>query len=130
MVCYLQLMDGGSDKRKRFFQGAEPQKAGPARNVTLELKEFVHRFLLHILPRWFVKTRYYGIQAAHNKKTKLVLCQRLSKSKVYPPKYAGLSKIAIVSLLAGMDLDLCPFCRVGKMVIKETLLPGVGMVDA
>ncbi len=89
----------------------------PARQTTITLKgkEFVRRFLLHILPRGFVKIRHYGIQATRNKKTKLVLCRKLSKSKVYSPRYAGLSKIAIASLIAGSDLSICPFCKTCRM---------------
>ncbi len=116
-------------KESVSFKVRDRKKAGQQKIVTLKSKEFVRRFLLHILPRRFVKTRYYGIQAARNKKTKLALCQRLSKSKVSRPKYAGLSKSAIASLLAGRDLALCPFCRVGKMVKKETLFPGAGMAE-
>jgi len=102
-------------------------RKAPARQrvMSLQGKEFVRRFLLHILPRGFVKIRYYGIQAVRNKKTKLALCRRLSNSKVYFSRYEGLSKVAVASLLAGRDLRLCSSCRVGKMEFFETLPPQV-----
>jgi len=31
------------------------------RFCTLEAEEFIHRFLQHVLPKGFVKVRYYGL---------------------------------------------------------------------
>jgi hypothetical protein len=35
------------------------------KNLTLATEEFIHRFLLHVLPRGFVKVRYFGLWS-HN----------------------------------------------------------------
>ena len=83
--------------------------------VTLTGVEFIRRFLMHILPKGFVKIRHYGILANCNKKTKLALCRKLTRSPVYNPKFEGLKAIEIVSLLAGRDVTLCPACKKGKL---------------
>ena len=43
------------------------------KTLTLDGVEFVRRFLMHILPKGFVKIRHYGLLANRNKKTKLKL---------------------------------------------------------
>lgn len=87
------------------------------RTVILTGIEFIRRFLIHILPKGFVKIRHYGILANRNKKTKLALCRKLTYSPVYKPKFEGLTTIEIVSLLAGRDVTICPACK--KCKLKE-----------
>lgn len=84
--------------------------------VTLSGVEFIRRFLMNVLPRGFVKVRYYGILAHRNKKTKLRLCRKLIRSPVYIPKFEGLSTIEVLRVLFGRDVTLCPACRQGKLI--------------
>ena len=47
------------------------------RLMTLSAQEFLRRFLLHVLPRGFVRIRFYGF-LAHRRRAKLLpLCQQL-----------------------------------------------------
>jgi hypothetical protein len=86
--------------------------------VKMKTVEFIRRFLMHILPKGFVKIRHYGLLANRNKKTKLKLCRKLTKSPLYKPKFEGLTTIEIVSLLTGKDITLCPSCK--KAHLKMT----------
>ena len=43
--------------------------------LTLEVEEFVRRFLMHVLPAGFHKIRHYGLLAARNRTTKLLTAQ-------------------------------------------------------
>lgn len=81
------------------------------KTVTMKGVEFIRRFLMHILPKGFVKIRHYGLLANRNKKTKLVLCRKLTKSPVYKPKFEGLSTIEVLSILINKDVTLCPACK-------------------
>ena len=47
--------------------------------MTLEAEEFIRRFLMHILPPYFMKIRHYGLLENRNKKTKLAECKKLTK---------------------------------------------------
>ncbi len=93
---------------------------------TLVMKgiEFIRRFLMHILPKGFVKIRHYGLLANRNKKTKLALCRKLTVSPDYNPQFESLSTIEILCLLVGKDVRMCPTCRKGKFQQTCTLLPG------
>nr|WP_242975197.1 transposase [Anaerovirgula multivorans] len=91
--------------------------------VTLKGVEFIRRFLMHILPKGFVKIRYFGILANRNKKTKLKLCRKLTNSPLYKPKFEGLKTIEILCFLVGKDVTFCSACRKGKLQEVRTLLP-------
>ena len=84
--------------------------------VTLDGSEFIRRFLMHVLPKGFVKIRYYGILATRNRKTVLVLCRQLTNTKKYVSTLKGLKPVDILLLLFGKDVTLCPCCRKGKLV--------------
>lgn len=47
------------------------------RLMTVEAEEFLRRFLLHVLPRGFVRIRSFGFLANRRRATLLPLCQRL-----------------------------------------------------
>jgi len=96
------------------------------KTVTLTGLEFVRRFLMHILPKGFVKIRHYGILANRNKKTKLSRCRMLTNSSVYKPKFEGLTTVEIISLLVGRDVTLCPACKKGRLQQLSCFYPGTG----
>ena len=51
--------------------------------MTLATDEFIHRFLLHVLPRGFHRIRHYGLLAASARKSSLALARDLLE--VAPP---------------------------------------------
>jgi hypothetical protein len=81
------------------------------KTVTMKGVEFIRRFLMHILPKGFVKIFHYGLLANRNKKTKLDLCRKLTRSPEYKPKYEGLITIEVLSILMNKDVTLCPACK-------------------
>jgi len=93
------------------------------RTLTLKGVEFIRRFLMHILPKGFVKIRHYGLLANRNKKTKLRLCRKLTGSPLYKPKYEGLNTIEILCALVGRDITVCPVCGKGKTQVVHLLYP-------
>jgi len=74
---------------------------------------------MHVLPKGFVKVRYYGILSPRNKRTKLKLCRKLTATPLYKPVFAGLKTIEIVCMLLGQDVTLCPACKVGRLKITS-----------
>lgn len=45
--------------------------------MRLEATEFIRRFLLHALPKGFVRIRRYGLMANAQRESKLALCREL-----------------------------------------------------
>ena len=88
------------------------------KNVTLKNVEFIRRFLMHVLPKGFVKIRHYGLLANRNKKTKLELIRKLTGSPTYKAIFEGLGTEEILSIIIGRDIKLCRSC--GKGHLKPT----------
>jgi hypothetical protein len=99
------------DKDTVTIQVKDYKNNNQKKNVTMKGIEFIRRFLMHVLPKGFVKIRHYGLLANRNKKTKLTLCRKLTKSPVYQPVFEGLSTIEILSILTNKDVTLCPSCK-------------------
>jgi len=54
--------------------------SGQAKRCTLAVEEFIHRFLQHILPKGFVKVRYYGFLSVAQRAQLTTLRQQLAPS--------------------------------------------------
>ena len=100
------------------------KEAGKRKETSLDGAEFIRRFLMHVLPKGFVKIRHYGILANRNKKNKFELCRKLSFSPTYKPKYEGLTTVEILCLLVVKDVTVCPVCREGKLKHAHSFCPG------
>ncbi|MBP2629033.1 MAG: family transposase [Firmicutes bacterium] len=88
------------------------------KKVTLKGVEFIRRFLMHVLPKGFVKIRHYGLLANRNKKTKLELSRELKGSPTYKANFEGLGTEEILSIVIGRDINLC--LSWGKGHLKPT----------
>jgi hypothetical protein len=88
------------------------------RLLTLPVDEFLRRFLLHVLPRGFVRIRHFGFLASRRRGALVPLCQQLLPTD---------TPATLSSLPAHSDtpcqpspLWTCPLCR-GPMVLIERL---------
>jgi hypothetical protein len=81
--------------------------------LPLSLDEFLRRFLLHVLPKGFVRIRNFGSLANRRRATVLPLCFHRLGSAPQPEQNLAGSK-------ASSDLWLCPKCG-GPMVVIERL---------
>jgi hypothetical protein len=115
----LKMEDG-----QVFFLWRDYADGSKKKIMKLEASEFIRRFLLHVLPEKFVKVRYYGLLANRKSDRILSRCRRLlgCSSK---PKNGPASETWQEFLLraCGLDLMSCPFCKKGRMIKKETILP-------
>jgi hypothetical protein len=87
--------------------------------MTVSHAEFIRRFLLHVLPRGFVRIRYFGFLAQAAKGKKLPLCMKLLGAKPVEPLSEDIDKKAWVLLLkelCGDDPWRCPLCHKGRLV--------------
>jgi len=93
------------------------------KTITMRGVEFMRRFLMHVLPKRFVKIRHYGLLANRTKKKNLAICRQLTGSPAHKSKFEGLKTVEILCLLLGKDITLCPVCKKGKMQKIRTLKP-------
>ena len=101
---------------KNYARGNQPA------TMTLQAVEFVRRFLLHVLPRGFVKVRHFGLLANRGRRRNLALCRKLlvassSAQDIHP------AHDRLADQMETDQRDRCPRCRAGHMRRLETLLP-------
>ena len=95
--------------------------------LTLEVFEFIRRFLLHVLPDRFVKIRHYGLLSNRSRKRKLLHCQKLLgiSTQEEPEESPKEGWQDLLTRLTGVDPRVCPFCGQGKMIPREILVARV-----
>jgi Putative transposase/Transposase zinc-binding domain len=80
--------------------------------LTLALDEFLRRFLLHVLPKGFVRIRHFGFLANRRRPTTLPLCFQLLGE-------APTTKQEVSSTKDTSSLRLCPKCGGAMRVIAR-----------
>jgi hypothetical protein len=93
------------------------------KSMTLEAQEFIRRFLLHVLPDGFMRIRHFGFLANRAKKHALAQCRKLLKLDAALPEIPKKSAHDLLLELTGIDLNRCPSCHQGTMIVVAELPP-------
>ena len=92
------------------------------RSLTLPGPEFLRRFLLHVVPRGFVRIRHFGLLANRVRGENLDYCRRLLGRRADGPSPVDSSVLTGARELAD-PADRCPVCGRGRMVHGQLLPP-------
>lgn len=90
------------------------RKKNRTEQLTITAVEFIRRFLLHSLPKRFVRIRHYGFLANRNRSANLAAIRRLMGLSESSEKLIA-SVEAMMEQLTGIDITVCPCCHKGKM---------------
>jgi hypothetical protein len=93
---------------------AKNRKKSCTELITISAVEFIRRFLLHSLPKGFVKIRHYGFLANRNRAKNLKTI-RLLMGLAQPAVEHILPLEEMMQKIAGIDITICPCCNTGKM---------------
>ena len=88
------------------------RQSGESRTCSLAAEQFIHRFLQHVLPKGFVKVRYYGFFSSGNR-SRLRQIRQLLGAQDAPPS---------VQTDPPPDARRCPACG-GVMLLQKILPP-------
>jgi Putative transposase len=91
------------------------------RTMTLDVHEFARRFLLHVLPRGFVRIRYYGFLANGCRAKKLELCRRLLSADKTESRSINETHNDDDQGNLSTAPKICPNCKQGKLFIVEKI---------
>lgn len=90
------------------------RKNNRLKHNTISAVEFIRRFLLHTLPKGFVRIRHYGFLANRNRKANLNHIRRLlNLPRQLLKTNASLKEMMLK--LTGVDITQCPSCNNGRM---------------
>ena len=93
--------------------------------LTLDVGEFIRRFLLHVLPDGFMRIRQYGFLSNRHRAPKLARCRTLlgvpeAPDSAPPPPQDWTTRY---EALTGEPVDGCPACHQGRLLRVDTLSP-------
>jgi hypothetical protein len=102
------LTDGSVTFRWKDYTHGNRQKL-----MTVSVEEFLRRFLLHTLPRGFVRIRFFGYMANRRRAALLPICSKSIASNSDSEK-------SEMTQVEHQSAWLCPCCR-GPMVVIQRL---------
>ena len=108
-VTFLYKDRANGDQRKR---------------LTLPAEAFLRRFLLHVLPRKFVRIRHYGLLANSVRRERIALCRTLLDARESVAPHAPHETWEELLLrLTGHDVARCPQCAAGRLRTTQRIEP-------
>lgn len=96
------------------------------KEMELSREEFLRRFELHILPKGFVKIRYYGYLQNRNKHQRLNEIRLSLKLEAMRPMVKLPVEIRMLSAF-GVDILKCPCCEKGRLLLVKSIYPRAGI---
>jgi hypothetical protein len=99
---------------KVTFRWKDYAHGGKQRTITLAAEEFIRRFLLHVLPKGFVRIRHFGWMANRCRGERVALCRALLAAEAAQPVTETPS--------AAAPSRQCPFCG-GVVEVIEMIIP-------
>jgi hypothetical protein len=108
------LNDGRVSFRYKDYASGQQDKV-----MTLETPEFMRRFLMHTLPKGFVRIRYYGFLANRQRNQRLDQCRQLLGVTSQPSE--PVPDDAKPTEEDTQPQQSCPACQRGKLVIIEVV---------
>ena len=93
------------------FRWKDDADRGHTKIMALDVDEFLRRFLLHVLPRGFVRIRHFGLLANRQRRALIVRAQQLLGAQ--PPATSSDDARS-----ADIDPTRCPFCRQGQWQVE------------
>ena len=105
----ISLKDG---KVTFAYKNRETKKM---QTITLEAVEFIRRFLLHVLPKGFMRIRHYGLLANRCKRENLSKCRQLLDVSHELCEAEEKSVQQLMLELTGVNITQCPKCKKGTM---------------
>lgn len=93
------------------FSAKDYHDGGKYKPTTVSGETFLSRFLLHILPKGFVRIRYYGILACRCKREKITLCRNLLGCTQYLSRLRGKTVAEKLLILYHRDIHKCSKCN-------------------
>lgn len=108
------------DNNKVTFNWRDYSDHNKIKKMILSAHEFIRRFLTHILPDGFIRIRSFGF-LANSCKTKKIqkILSILGQQEV--PVIKKESTNELMYRLTGIDINICPACKKGKLLTIKVL---------
>jgi hypothetical protein len=100
------------DEQNVTFNYKDYARGNRPRTMTLEGGEFLRRFLLHAVPRGFMRIRHFGLLANRVRVQNLTTCRRLLNTPA-----------PVAAPMGAVEPPCCPACGCGRLITGPRLSP-------
>lgn len=100
------------------FQWKDYRQPGVPKSMKISAHDFIRRFLMHVLPKGFVRLRHYGLLSNRNQSSKYQKCLELLQKPASEEVNSSDWK-ALYLRVTGKSIDACPACATGQMAVFE-----------
>jgi Putative transposase len=104
------------------FQWRNAHRGNAQDIMTLDAAEFMRRFLLHVLPKGFMRIRHYGVLGNRCRRSQLAACRCLLDQPA-PVSRPPESVAGVMQRLTGKDITRCPQCHTGYLAVIMPIYP-------
>jgi len=112
------------DQQRVLFRYKDYSKDGALQTLWLPAEEFIRRFLMHVLPKGFVKVRYYGLFAHGHRKVLLECCrQKLQAQGLITRTTLWCLEALLATIVIPEPSIRCPRCKRGVLELVEEIPP-------
>lgn len=107
-------------KDKVAFTYRDRRDGNRKKEAALSGDQFIKRFLLHILPRYFMRIRHFGFLANRGRDKNIEVLRGFFGLPFQARKQAE-STEALMLKITGIDINRCPRCGVGRLVASYAI---------
>jgi hypothetical protein len=112
------------DNDRVTFRWNDRAGGNPKRLMTLDVQEFLRRFLLHTLPSGLMRIRHYGLLANSTRREHLARCREIiGETNDHPDQSAPPALPQHSDQHLAQDANRCPRCQTGRLVLIGSLAP-------
>ncbi len=104
------------------FRWRDYAHGNKTKTMSLPAEEFIRRFLLHVLPKGFMRIRHFGLLANRHRAEHLARARRALD--VPPPVPRAAERVEVfLARVMGLNVRLCPHCQQQRLRLIGSLPP-------
>lgn len=110
------------DGDKIHFKVRNKENPKKKKVMVLDVRQFLRRFLLHVLPKGYVRIRHFGLLGSRLKKQNIKIARAI-QGIVDIIEDLHLDWKQLLKAFTGLDPDKCPQCKVGTLITTGVAPP-------
>jgi hypothetical protein len=104
------------------FKYKDRQDDGKSKIMRLHAKEFMRKFLFHVLPPKFIRIRHFGFLGSRLKAKNIANARQLLGSPKNVEIVQDDDYKSMLKRLTGIDVTRCPYCKTGTLIEVQIVL--------